>query len=404
MSHVDEGRLHAFLDGALRAEDPADAERVELHLAACADCRARLDEAARLRDEATALLGAAQPRVAATPSFEAIRARAGAIAAREGAPSTTAAPTRRRRAFLATPFNGVAWAATVVLAVGLGWMLRDNLEEGDRVALSEVAGGSLDQSTESTVEESAAVGFDTYDALAPEAGRSSGAALDAWPPAEADAPSRRGYNAMSPPPPAPAAGVAAQAEVRPSAADERIAPADYDVVAEELAVSEAPREPGSGRDIVTGQAANAARVEAARAPAAPPPAAPPPAMADMAGAGAGGAEDGWRPVTLAEAERSTDGGVLRVPGARIERVSMRSGAAEVRTVQITERGETLVLTQRRVLEADARRSRESAMAEAPEEAQTESEKPAAAVRVDDWTVTITGATQARLDELARSLD
>ena len=31
MSHVDEGRLHVYLDGALTAADPADAERVELH-------------------------------------------------------------------------------------------------------------------------------------------------------------------------------------------------------------------------------------------------------------------------------------------------------------------------------------------------------------------------------------
>src|SRR5687767_14683998 len=110
MSHVDDGILHALLDGALAAADPAAAERVELHVAACPDCRARLADAARVREEAVALLASAQPRVVATPPFEAIRARAQALET-SAAPATR--PRRSRAAAWSTPFGGFAWAATV---------------------------------------------------------------------------------------------------------------------------------------------------------------------------------------------------------------------------------------------------------------------------------------------------
>lgn len=114
MSHVDEGTLHAWLDGALAAEDPASARGVELHVAACEDCAARLEEARRLRDDADAILIAADPDFGAPPPFEAVRRRAGG--------GGTAPARRTRRRGWVVP---VSWAATVVLAVGLGWMLRD---------------------------------------------------------------------------------------------------------------------------------------------------------------------------------------------------------------------------------------------------------------------------------------
>ncbi|NIP77733.1 MAG: hypothetical protein GWM90_00430, partial [Gemmatimonadetes bacterium] len=53
---MDEGTLHALLDGALRAESPDEADRAEAHLRACEDCRARYERAAELRDAATGVL------------------------------------------------------------------------------------------------------------------------------------------------------------------------------------------------------------------------------------------------------------------------------------------------------------------------------------------------------------
>jgi hypothetical protein len=99
MSHADDGVLHAYLDGELT---PVEIERLELHLAECAGCRARLDEERALVEQAARLLGMAVPsgpeRVA--PPLHQLR------------------PPRPTWLRLRTP---LAWAATIVLAVGLGW-------------------------------------------------------------------------------------------------------------------------------------------------------------------------------------------------------------------------------------------------------------------------------------------
>lgn len=130
MPHVDEGRLHAYLDGGLQSED-ADASRaLERHLDGCADCRARLEDARRLRDDASALLEGAALEVA-LPPFSQIRERAG----RSADASRPAARTSIRRRLVGTPFGRLAWAASLVLALGLGWLLRDRMpERTERIA------------------------------------------------------------------------------------------------------------------------------------------------------------------------------------------------------------------------------------------------------------------------------
>ena len=95
MPHLDEGHIHAMLDGELTA---ADREAAEQHLRACAECQQLLAEARSLFAEADRLVDALVPPPA-------------------GKPVRPAAPTRARR----KNYQWLAWAATVVVAVGLGY-------------------------------------------------------------------------------------------------------------------------------------------------------------------------------------------------------------------------------------------------------------------------------------------
>jgi len=102
MSHVDEGTLHAYLDGELA---PVERERVDTHLKGCPACQARLAEERALIERASRLLGIAAPPERAIPPLQQLRQ-----------PRLT---WRLRRP--------VAWAATLILAVGLGWYARGSM-------------------------------------------------------------------------------------------------------------------------------------------------------------------------------------------------------------------------------------------------------------------------------------
>lgn len=117
MPHVDEGTLHALLDGALRAESPGRASEVEAHLAACGDCRARLEAAEELRGEASGILDAAiAGDLAAAPDFGEVVRRS------ESRPAPGPTGRLRRQARWT---RGIAWAASLVLALGTGYLIRD---------------------------------------------------------------------------------------------------------------------------------------------------------------------------------------------------------------------------------------------------------------------------------------
>jgi hypothetical protein len=109
MWHVDEGALHAYLDGALDEYPSGEAGRVREHLETCAECAARLADERRVRADAQAILGLAAPQVA-VPTFEGLRAYV-----RAQAPRRTGAAARLYQ---------LGWAASVVLALGTGWLLR----------------------------------------------------------------------------------------------------------------------------------------------------------------------------------------------------------------------------------------------------------------------------------------
>ena len=109
MSHVDDGELTAYADGAYPVNDP-DALRISAHLSACDNCRTRLEQAQTLRDRATEILGYATPAIQAAPSFETLQAK------------VATSPAKPRR------YVNLAWAASIMMALGLGWFGRGALQ------------------------------------------------------------------------------------------------------------------------------------------------------------------------------------------------------------------------------------------------------------------------------------
>jgi hypothetical protein len=108
MSHVDDGELTAYADGAYPVNDP-DALRISAHLSACDNCRTRLEQAQQLRERATEILGYATPAARTAPSFETLQAQ------------IATSPARSR------PYLNLAWAASIIMALGLGWYGRGYL-------------------------------------------------------------------------------------------------------------------------------------------------------------------------------------------------------------------------------------------------------------------------------------
>ncbi|PYP51145.1 MAG: hypothetical protein DMD45_08855 [Gemmatimonadetes bacterium] len=106
MSHVDDGLLHAYLDGEL---SPAEAQGVDAHLAQCSECRRRLEEERALIARAAELLALAAPPDRELPPF-----RAGDVK-----------PPTRLWWHVRLP---LAWAATVLLALGIGTYLGRGVE------------------------------------------------------------------------------------------------------------------------------------------------------------------------------------------------------------------------------------------------------------------------------------
>src|SRR5712691_1978818 len=116
MSHVDEGTLHAYLDGELPAPER---ERLAVHIAACAECRTRLEEERALAVRARELLTHIAPPARAP------------VAPRGRRPARA---WRGVRLPLPLPLP-LAWAATVTIAFAVGWYL-----QGARVMRAPVPG------------------------------------------------------------------------------------------------------------------------------------------------------------------------------------------------------------------------------------------------------------------------
>ena len=98
-SHLEEGVLQELLDGEIPS---SELPPIQAHLAGCAECRTRLEEARAIDAEADRLIEAIDLPPAARPA------------------ATRLPPVRRRRWV-----RNLAWAATVIIAAGLGYRARD---------------------------------------------------------------------------------------------------------------------------------------------------------------------------------------------------------------------------------------------------------------------------------------
>lgn len=104
MSHIEEGRLHAYLDGECAERE---IEQIEAHVATCGACQDRLAAAMAATRAASEILAEVEPGPVSAPGWRELEERA-------------AARTRRGpRRVWARP--SLAWAAVIAIAFGLGW-------------------------------------------------------------------------------------------------------------------------------------------------------------------------------------------------------------------------------------------------------------------------------------------
>ncbi len=120
MSHVDEAQLSRFFDGELESEE---ASLVQRHLDSCDACQTLAKKERRVRERAAAILADASPQGVTMPPFAELQARA-------------TRPQSGRKIAQHASWKPLAWAATVVLAVALGWYVRGQpaVSDGARTA------------------------------------------------------------------------------------------------------------------------------------------------------------------------------------------------------------------------------------------------------------------------------
>lgn len=101
MRHIPDDELHAYLDQALSRGQCVE---IESHLANCARCRSTRDQIAALRDRTTSLLASLGPSRVSIPAWGDLALRA-----------------EQRRVIRRRRWENGAWAASLLLAVGLGY-------------------------------------------------------------------------------------------------------------------------------------------------------------------------------------------------------------------------------------------------------------------------------------------
>jgi hypothetical protein len=329
MSHIDEGLLHAYLDG-----ETAGAERsgLEQHLEGCAECRDRLEQARTLRDRSAAILSGSGPASVAPPPFEQIVARSRAVEA-------------RRRVFRLNRLTALGWAATIVLAVGVGWIARGTLGFGER-PVSESGFTIADSAAPQLAEQVA-----QPEAEAPER------ALERAPTREGRVESGRAQRRDEPAPTVLKSEVSPAeekpADVRAEPEEARAKMAEADVEQQPAAGVATPAAPAAAPARGRGAIAQADSMEQAQRERK---AARGAAAEDAFAAGEvdldailGGAGEGtaWRVADEATAGERLGGAVMRLPGADVVAylVPAEPDRAAMQVVQRLESGDIVVLTQ-----------------------------------------------------------
>jgi len=303
MRHVDDGTIHAWLDEQIT--DPAEAAWIEEHLRECGACRVRLAGERATFDRAQMLLAETAPS-GERPSFEALVATAGRSAMESEAASGAALTRGRRERWLMQ----AGWAASVAIAVGLGWTARD-LTGGD---------SPRPESAPLIAEQSVSI--------------------PANPAAPAAAPPRL--------PPAGKPGTGTNVSTVPGT----VAGGPQQTATPSVQ----PQEPTATAAAGLSQAESAARLEAA--PAAPrraAVAAPPPAVRqedlrsarEIASRVAVTPDPGWRPVPRTEAAARTGMPLFGLDGLEPQYTALSADGAQVRTIYQLSSGEQVEVVQQR---------------------------------------------------------
>ncbi|MEO5510056.1 MAG: hypothetical protein ABIV28_05955 [Longimicrobiales bacterium] len=316
MQHIDEAMLHEYLDRSGETDTALDA--VETHLASCGACRAKLDEAIALRAAAGDILRAASPVTRVMPPFAEIAARSGADSSARVAPLMVKKRSRTR---------DLAWAATVVLALGAGWIAKsmygsDVAVEVAATPKQNAADAAVPPATQPAVAETAPAEA-AGNAAPPSASQDVRTRLEAVsPPMVASAPLP-----VAPPVTAPAAF--AQTSIRGSREDANAKASDLGT----LVVTGdrnplVPRDQVSRRSIVTGEIAAASADDSY-------------AVRQLL------RDADWQSVSADSAARAAGGVIVRARGLRVldYAVAAEVVGKRVRVRQITQQGDTVMTVQ-----------------------------------------------------------
>lgn len=115
MRHLDEAALQAWLDRDRSGLSPLERDEIALHLAGCTACRERLEEAGALSARTSDLLRPPETEEEPIPPYAEVVARA-----------RRRRTVGRRRSVWMTG----GWAASLVVALGVGWMANELLKGG----------------------------------------------------------------------------------------------------------------------------------------------------------------------------------------------------------------------------------------------------------------------------------
>jgi hypothetical protein len=323
MPHLDEGVLQAWLDRPRSGMDASEAESVERHLAECEACAAQLAELEELTERTRSILSSVGPTDTDVPAFETV-VRGGQGGGTGAVGSTGAAGTSADGRRRLDRLTSLAWAASVVLALGLGWATNDLIHGPGRRAGEPVAEVAMAPSQRDGNAPAAAAG----QAVLPAEERSGPAASQAEP-----TPPDEARLADALPAPAPDAP--------------QVAPQLDEAIVLQTPEANQRRAVGNSATRLSGAAASAPSGDAVLE-----------AAASTSPLLLLSPDESWTPITRASASERVGFALLLVPDLDVLEVGVAQVGAipTVRIVQQTASGDVITLFERPATEASAERS------------------------------------------------